>query len=202
MAYNPWQSYNPLGWGWGIQRMPPQNTAFGSYGKMPGEWDWMYDGGAQRGGGDPRKPNPYDPSQPPSPPPKPGMIWDPKRGWVDGGTTGTTGGGGDYDDRNPGGRYPSAQDYWNMRNQATSLSSYNPNGMGNWNPWANYGSSAMGGFQGGLGRPGLGYGTNPNAPTYWQGLGRGASNAFTGTNPWAGQTTNYIRRPSGGRVPR
>lgn len=70
------------------------------------------------------------------------------------------------------------QAYWNLRNQVSGLGGgYNPNGMGMWNPWANYGSSAMGGFQGGLGRPGLGYGTNPNMPTQWQGL--------WGSNPWA-----------------
>lgn len=123
------------------------------------------------------------------------------------------------------------QAYWNTRNQITGLGmgGYNPNGMGNWNPWANYGSSAMGGFQGGLGRPGLGYGTNPNqpspdkwlpgmnpyasatTPSTWQGMPNTAFDnrramdhigGFSGTNPWAGQTTNYIRRPSGGRVPR
>lgn len=105
------------------------------------------------------------------------------------------------------------QVYQDFRNAVTGLTGFNPNGMGNWNPWANYGSSAMGGFQGGLGRPGLGYGTDPNMPTQWQGMpntpfysdnrrNMDHISTFAGVNPWAGQTTNYIRRPSGGRVPR
>ena len=177
MAYGQGSYYNP--WQYGYQ---PPNYAGGGGTWSESRRNWMPQG---NGRGDADAGNPYVP---------------PDAG-TGRGTAGTdtnpyqpqTGGTAPWWGRNP-------QLYWDRRTAATGLGG----GMTGYNPWANYTNSALAGMQGGYGNalnnaylfnnPNLGYST-------WQGLNYGAN--ATGTNPWAGNTTNYIRRPSqGGRVPR
>jgi len=136
--------------------------------------------------------------QPPGDPPKPGMVWDPKRGWITPGTTTDTtvtidapswqnhwgrspGEGRSWTSQYGMGTVANApsmtqEQYTPWRNQMTGFGVPPAGG----NPWANWANSALSGMQGGMNNAQGKWGSsNQQMPSIWQGMGNGlASNTM------------------------